>query len=723
MRFRKALRHGLGHGLMSRDLFRDDQGFTTLGMTVSLLLCLSLILSSVQVYRINSASAAIQDTADAAALAAQTEVAEFMVAAQVCDAVLLSLSLASSVSAGVGVACLCTPFTAPLSSGFVEAGKTFAQSKSSFSKTAKTGLQAYQRALPFIAAARAAAVARSNSAQGTFDYHAVAVCLPLQGEDIDIADDAAATEALFDQIEGESEQIKQASEEAENAAQEALEAKRRGFEADCGGSDADAYCMRERASSLAGMAGVANPYYASVDTWSFSVALERARAYYRERLNNERPVSESASDQSQSAVRRIFYQYACQELGKGYVRETESSFDAHFPVLPKNMKQMRQCDLYGAALFPVTSGGDALVMHGGKGCSCAAGYTRLGSVQELETNADGFEVCPACGFVPESLGNVAAATSSVKTGFEYYYLRVSQAASEYQKAREELDPFTSQTKSAAQTLFDACKEYAKNALNDRIQVSPPGQCGSIAVVFDSSSAQVPLWQLANGAKPLGARVAVAGAALMEDVSEDGGTVLSGVFDGLSDEAKNALGPASVALRCWSGLLEAYGSGQEALSSTIKDLLDGIPFVSASGLGTWAEKAFQETMEMLGLQPARLKALKPVIANTGDVASACDASLAQSYVQAKQGALEGAAALDGVLAWSNQALSLGNQGISLVGDSIEITSFCPFGESGPCFTLRLPLPARAQSVLDGAMGFFAGGMQGFAQSVEGMVRWR
>ena len=708
---------------MSRDLFRDDQGFTTLGMTVSLLLCLSLILSSVQVYRINSASAAIQDTADAAALAAQTEVAEFMVAAQVCDAVLLSLSLASSVSAGVGVACLCTPFTAPLSSGFVEAGKTFAQAKSSFSKTAKTGLQAYQRALPFIAAARAAAVARSNSVQGTFDYHAVAVCLPLQGEDIDITDDAAAAEALFDQVEGESEQIKQASEEAETAAQEALEAKRRGFEADCGGGDAGAYCMRERASSLTGMTSATNPYYASVDTWSFSVALERARAYYRERLDNEWSASQSASDQSQSAVRRIFYRYACQELDKGYVHETESSFDAYFPVLPKNMKQMRQCDLYGAVLFPITAGGDALVMHGGKECSCAAGYTRLGSVQELETNADGFEVCPACGFIPESMGNVASATSSVKTGFEYHYLRVAQAASEYQKAREELDPLTSQTKSAAQSLFDACKEYAKNALSDRIQVSPPGQCGSIAVVFDSSSVQAPSWQLANGAKPLGARVAVAGAALMEDVSEDGSTVLSGVFDGLSDEAKTALGPASVALRCWSGLLEAYGSGQEALSSTIKDLLDGIPFVSASGLGTWAEKAFQETMELLGLQPAHLKALKPVIANTGGVASACDASLAQSYVQVKQGALEGAAALDGVLAWSNQALSLGNQGVSLVGDSIEITSFCPFGDSGPCFTLRLPLPARAQSVLDGAIGFFASGAQGFAQSVEGMVRWR
>ena len=708
--------------MMPGQLIKDNQGFTTLGMTVSLLLCLSLVLSSVQVYRINSASAAIQNTADACALAAQAEVAEFMVVAQVCDAVVLSLSLASSVSAGAGVACLCTPVTAPLSAGFIDAGKTFAQARSTFSKTAKTGLQTFQRALPFIAAARAAAVAQSNSAQGSFDYHAIAVCFPQQGEDIDVANTSDAAQELFSEIDKQSGQIQQEAEKAETAAQEALEAKQRGFEADCGGSNG-AYCLYERASSLAGMKGAENPYYSSVDAWSFSVAFERACAYYQKRLESEAPSSGSISEQSQSAVRRIFYQFAYKEMQKGYVDETEDSFTANFPLLPKNMQEVRQTDLYTALYFPVTSQGDVLLMHGWAGCPKATGYIRLGSIQELEQQASAFTTCPACEFVPESLGNVAAATSSVKTGFEYHYIRLAQAANDYQKARENLDPLTKQVKSATQALFDSCKEYASQALNDRIHVSPPGKYGTIAVVFDTSAISIPSWWVINTANTLSTRVAVSGASLMEDTSEEGATVLSSVFDGLSNEAKNAIGPLDAALHCWSGLLEAYSAGQQALSSTIKDLLDNIPLVSASGLGTWAEKAFQETMDLLGLQPARLKVLKPLVVNTSSVASACDDSLAQRYAHIKQQALEGAQSLDEVLGWSSQMLLLSNQGVSLVGDSLEITRFCPLGESGPCFTLRLALPAHAQGTIDKALSFFAGGIQGLTQTLGGLVRWR
>ncbi len=48
----------------------------------------------------SSASADIQNVADAAALAAENEVAEFMIAVRVCDAVVLSLSLTGLASYG-----------------------------------------------------------------------------------------------------------------------------------------------------------------------------------------------------------------------------------------------------------------------------------------------------------------------------------------------------------------------------------------------------------------------------------------------------------------------------------------------------------------------------------------------------------------------------------------------------------------------------------------------
>ena len=87
-------------------LFRDEAGFTTAGVACALLVTLALVFTSAQVYRVSSASADVQNVADAAALAAENEVAEFMIAVRVCDAVVLSLSLTGAATAGLGVAAL-----------------------------------------------------------------------------------------------------------------------------------------------------------------------------------------------------------------------------------------------------------------------------------------------------------------------------------------------------------------------------------------------------------------------------------------------------------------------------------------------------------------------------------------------------------------------------------------------------------------------------------------
>ena len=702
---------------MSERFFRDEDGFTTLSTTISLLLSLCLIFTMTKVYRINEASAEIQDVADAASLAAQTEVAEFMVVAETCDAVVLSLSLASAVSTGIGVVCLCVPGAVGFSANFMKLARSFAQARNEFLHASQTGLQAYQRALPFISAARAALVASSNNASRSTAYKAIALSFPFQGKDIEIADSSEADQEFFDKVDQEESQVQQKAGEAEAASQEALEAKRRGFEADCG----DDPCMRERAFSLAHLAGAANPSYSSVDTWSFSVALDRARAYYRARLSNERPASSDVVEQARSVVRAQYYAFACEEMGKGYVYETESSFEAYFPTMPRNMQQMRETSLYTQRVYPVTTEDDSQTMHGWTGCPNAAGYTRMGSVQELE--AGDFRECALCCFAPASLGNVAAATSSTQWGFEYHYLKVAEAAKDYQKAKAEAEPLIEQVQQSAQELFDDCMEYAKSAQIGRIKVSPPGKCGAIAVVFDCRDLAIEGNAFSGGTKALGARVAVSGAALLADSSVAGSTVITSLLDGLSDQAKEALGPASFALRCWSGVLEAYGSGQNALVSALEDTLNGLPLIGASGLGTWAAKAFRETMERLGLQPANTQALKPVLVNTGSVAAASDSSLANGYEQIKSKVTEGASAADGLLAWSSEVLIQNNQGVPLIGSSLEIAEFSPFGESGPCFTLSIPLPVRVQESIDEVLATFASGVEGAWEWLGGQKRWR
>lgn len=87
--------------------WRDEEGMTTVGVVISLLLTLALVFSSAQVYRVQSLSSKTQSVADACALAAGNVVGEFMVAVRVCDAVALSMTLTSLTSTGLGiVACL-----------------------------------------------------------------------------------------------------------------------------------------------------------------------------------------------------------------------------------------------------------------------------------------------------------------------------------------------------------------------------------------------------------------------------------------------------------------------------------------------------------------------------------------------------------------------------------------------------------------------------------------
>lgn len=116
----------------------------------------------------------------------------------------------------------------------------------------------------------------------------------------------------------------------------------------------DAYCMYERAAKLAGMAGSDNPFFSSVDTWSFGASLERAKTYYRLRYQTEAPNGQSVDELSNSALRKRFYAYAQETVGRGYVHETESSFDAFFPRLPKNTDEMRSTILYTEAVYPKT---------------------------------------------------------------------------------------------------------------------------------------------------------------------------------------------------------------------------------------------------------------------------------------------------------------------------------------------------------------------------------
>lgn len=182
------------------------------------------------------------------------------------------------------------------------------------------------------------------------NYLGIAMLVPAEGERIEVAASKALSDAA-DAVSEDAESLKQASEEAEEAAKEAFSAREEGFKRDCG--DAPAYCMYERAEALSSISSTSNPLFHTVDAWSFSVALDRTKAYYSARFEDEAPQSSAIEEQAESALRKVFYRFALAEVSRGFVLDTGDSFDAFFPLLPKNTAEMKATRLYTDSVFPL----------------------------------------------------------------------------------------------------------------------------------------------------------------------------------------------------------------------------------------------------------------------------------------------------------------------------------------------------------------------------------
>lgn len=638
--------------MRSSSLFWAEEGFSTVGMVLALLISISLIFTAARVYEINSCSSRVQEVADAAALAAENTVGEFYLVAGISDAVILSLSLTTAGCLGLSVVCACVPPASGLSKTFLEMAQKTKKARDSFSESANESLGRLAQALPFIAAVKAQEVFSANSSLSDgAHYQGIVVLSPWEVEKGDSPSFHDSDEALSE-VEQSRDSLEDVAEQAEEAAKRANEWKQYGYEHDS--ISPDAYCMYERAAKLAGMAGSDNPFFSSVDTWSFGASLERAKMYYRLRYQTEAPNGQSVDELSNSALRKRFYAYAQETVGQGYVHETESSFDAFFPRLPKNTDEMRSTILYTEAVYPKTIDAQGLsVLHAWNGCpGLAQGSNGMGSIQEMDA-AGSYVPCPYCKFVPSSMGKVAAASSSIQNGFEYHYNEVAKAADEYQKAREEFDPLSQQAKDMAGGLLDSIGKAFTEACSQRIDITPPGHYGVISLVSDTGTAQTRFPSSlvsSEGVGGLGARVALSSATLAKESSDEGKNVVTSFLDGLSGEGSAAVGAAKLALRMWSGFLGVYTQGHDALLETIESVLNGIPLMGASGLGPWVSDALKDTIAGFGFAPVDLAARKAVLVNSQHVLKADDSAFSARLLSAKGAALmsQGNGGIDGAL---------------------------------------------------------------------------
>lgn len=704
-----------------RDPFRDEAGLTTVGMVLALLITLSLVFSAGQVCRLSAASSEVQNVADAAALAAENEVAEFMIVVRVCDAVVLSLSLTSLVATGLGIAALCTPVTATASETLLKAGHEVARARDGFAEKAASGLNKLQRLLPFLSAANAAAVGAANNGS-TANYVALAVLAPAKGDEISVGvgEGLSDVQATVDDQAGE---VRQAADKAEKAAERANEAKMRAFMHDCGANPS--YCMYERASTLAGMTGSENPLFRSVDSWSFSVALNRAKVYYVQRCALEVPQGSSVEEQARSALRARFYAFAAEEVRQGYVHESADSFDALFPHLPKNTEEMRSTQLYTEAVYPFGSNNEGRsVMHAWAGCPNAVDATGVGSIAQME--AGSYSTCDLCGFSASSMGKVAAASSSIENGFEYHYEKVAEAAEAYQRARAELDPLAQEVKTRAGGLLDQVKEALGLAGSMRISARPPGSKGVVALVANvgqTATARGFESSFVHAGGVVGARVAVSAATLVAEPSEEGSTVVSSLLDGLADQGGTLTGTVGLVLDCWSSLLSAYSDGQGALDTAVSSALDGLPLGGASGLGTWAAGALREVVAAAGLEPAKLDALKPVLVNSSHVAAADSSAFSARLLSLKEQAIAHPLGSNDLFTSLVGVIEQGAiEGIQSFDGKIEIASIELLGEGGPSIPLEVSLPPVARDMASDLVRQLADGVRSVYAGVTGVRVW-
>lgn len=618
-------------------LFRDEDGLTTVGMAVSIFLSLALIFSAAQLYRVSSASAEIQEVADVAALAAENEVAEFMVAANTCDAVILSMTLLSAAIYGIGIVAACVPTASALSEKLIELATKISRARDTFADRAADGLNKLQKLLPFLSAANSARVAQANNT-GAMDasYFALSVLVPSAGQTIGIASDSLAE--VGESVEGEAGGIREKSAQAEELARQANDAKLEGFKNDCGNSPDK--CMYERASHLAGLSGAANPYYSSVDAWSFQVALGRACGYFAERKSSELGYNDASSteEKADSIIRRYYYEYAYDEVSNAYADSTGSD-TCFMPSLFNNTEGLRGTSMYTDSKYPITVSDDKSTMHAWPGCPNASDYSSLGSVEDLENGE--FETCGECLFVPSSVGNVAAATTNTLNGFEHYYKIVREACERYNDKMAELSPIKAEVEGTVDSLLGDLGDFLGNIESKRIHADPPGSAGAIAMVVNTAqnSADTGFESLfIQGGATLGTRAAVSGATLVEDASDSGSTVITSLLDGFGQDGGIAVGAAGIVLDCWSGLLRAFEDGQSALVDGVRNGLNAFSTNTSSGLGTWAADALSSMIGSVGLEPVSLNSLKPCIVNTAHIASADSGQFSVTFKNTKQQAL-------------------------------------------------------------------------------------
>ena len=612
----------------------DEQGFTTVGAAVAILLACALVFGGLRAAWVGTHSGDVQYVADAGALAADNAIAEFVTLGQVVDAALLSLSLlgltvfiASAVAAFI-------PGGQSVAGKLAQVGGRILKLRDSAARSAIKGLNAAQKALPALCAVRAANCVEANSAASGMGYHGFALVFPAQGVKVELPDDSAIDEAV-DKIEDEEDEVEKYTKEAEELQQKQDAAKEEAWTADCGKQGMN---MRERAEKLAGLSGADNPNYSSWENWSFSVALSRVKRYYRARYEQEPGADAAGSPElvGESVARKQFYAYAISTVRRGKV--AKSPYGAELPYLEglvRNTSQVRETYLYTDSCYPVSLKDGVRTLHAYAGCPGFADGAADGTAAVSAIDAKTVHKCPLCKYSATTLGRVPSPSTSIDNGFEYYYRIIVEKAAEYRAAVERAEEVKDKLEESRAEMVKAARDGLKGLAATRYDPQPPGRYGCVCVVY-ASAQQVPANPFAASGGQLPVRVALSGAELAADESSRQGNVIAEVGANLISGDNLGSGVAKTVFGGWGTALQAYEDGNNAVVDLLNNTLGAIPLVG-NDLSQWAVSGFTGAVEKAGLKPPKLVTYKPVLVNTAHVVARDDSAVAKTLLKLKKGA--------------------------------------------------------------------------------------
>lgn len=653
--------------------FRDDEGgFTTVAVAVALMLSLTLVFAAASAGWVASRSSEVQRVADASALAGANAVAAFSTVAQVLDACVLSLGVTGMVVYGAGLVASCVPGLTAVGAQLCATGGQILEARRGFARSAASGLERLEAALPTLVVANSASCVAANGEDG-LSYVGCALPVPLEsGSDFSAlladADDAP--------LDGLSERMRDASLDAQEARERADEALERGWMADCGSRP---HSLHERAGALAGLPSSANPHYPSCETWGFGVPLVRARAYYAARLANERVVGSTPEELTDAACRRAFYEYALGRVRSGsWAEHPDGTVEADLPLLPRNADETRATELYTRVAWPCTDEGGSRTLHSSLDCPGATGGPS-GSASLAQLDAGAVSRCPQCQMDVGDLGRVASASTSIENGFEHHWRIIVEASEDYEAARDDLAAAEARTRELAEEGELEFERALEQLTTGRPTLRPPGAWGCVAVVARPEGTVVPTELTASflSSAELPAGAAVSAATLAPDESTAENNVLASFFDSLSASDSVFGGALDGVMELWGSLLVGYGSAHGRVAEVGEGFLDRLDGVMGGSVGAWLRDQLGGVMRDLGLEPVDMRLRKPVLTNSRDVL--------------ERGDVEQASAVRDLLSRLPDSASVAD-----LARAVGVTPPAALGEGG-LTVAELPIPGTGVSI--------------------------